>query len=227
MEEFKGFHEETLKFLVELKFNNTKEWFDENRGRYDRCIVEPSKAFVVALGERLKDISPDIIAEPKVNKSLFRINRDVRFSPDKSPYKTHVGIVFWEGPKKRMECPGFYMQIDPDSMMFAGGMHLLPKDMMEPFRKVVSEEKPAKELADIVEEVKGSGIEVGGLHYKRTPRDFTEDHSYSYFLKYNGVFGMDTIPIPDEFFGSELVDMAFDRFKKIDPINRWFLKYLY
>jgi len=227
MEEFKGFHEETLKFLVELKFNNTKEWFDENRGRYDEYILEPSKAFVVAIGERLKEISPDIIAEPKVNMSLFRINRDVRFSPDKSPYKTHIGIVFWEGPKKRMECPGFYMQIDPDSLMFAGGMHLLPKDMIEPFRKVVSEEGPAKELAVIIDDVKSSGIETGGLHYKRTPRDFTEDHQYSYLLKHNGVFGMDTIEIPDEFFTDELINIAFDRFSKIDPINRWFLKYLY
>lgn len=227
MDRFEGFHEETLKFLMELKMNNRKEWFDENRGRYDRYVVEPSKAFVAAMGERLREISPDIVAEPKVNRSLFRLNRDVRFSPDKTPYKTHLGLIFWEGPRKRMECPGFYMQIDPDKIMFAGGMHMLPKDLLEPFRKVVAKEEPAKELAEVVEMVRSSGIEIGGEHYKRTPRDFSDEHIYSYFLRYNGVFGMETVPIPDEFFSDELVDMAFGRFKKIDPLNRWFLKYIY
>ena len=225
--EFKGFHEETLKFLVELKLNNRKEWFDENRKRYDRYIMEPSRAFVNSIGERLREISPDLMAEPRVNKSLFRLNRDVRFSPDRSPYQTHLGLIFWEGPRKRMECPGFYMQIDADQIMFAGGMYMLPKDLLEPYRKVVAEEGPAGELEDAVELVKSTGIEIGGQHYKRTPRNFQENHQYSYFLRYNGVYGMETIPVPDEFFNEALVDMAFERFQKIDPLNRWFLKYLY
>ncbi len=225
--EFNGFHEETLKFLVELKLNNNKEWFDENRERYSEFILEPSKAFVFAMGKKLNGIAPGIIADPRVNGSLFRLNRDVRFSPDKTPYKTHLGIFLWEGPRKRMESPGFYMQIDPDSLMFAGGVHMLPKDLLDPFRKVVAKKGPAGELAGIVKNVEEAGIEVKGSHYKKNPRDYSDDHPNSYFLKYNGAYGMDTIPIPDEFFRPELVDMAFNKFKVMDPMNRWFLKYLY
>jgi uncharacterized protein (TIGR02453 family) len=224
---FNGFHEESLKFLIDLANNNNKQWFDINRSRYEKYILDPSKSFVTTIGPKLKSISLDINADPRVNYSLFRLNRDVRFSPDKSPYKTHIGIIFWEGPRKRMECPGFYLQINPDSLMLAGGMHLLPKDMIELFRNVVAKEGPAKELAHIVENVKNTGIDIGGLHYKRTPRDYTEDHPYSFFLKYNGVYGITTIPMPKEFFTSKFVTMAYDTFKKIDPLNRWFLKYLY
>jgi uncharacterized protein (TIGR02453 family) len=224
---FNGFHDETIQFLSDLKDNNSKEWFDENRERYDKYITEPSRKFVVSMGERLKEISPDIHAEPKVNKSLFRMNRDIRFSPDKSPYKTNLGIVFWEGPRKRMECPGFYFHLESDSLMLAGGMHILPKDLLDPYRKIVSEEGPAGELNKILERARRNGIEVGGIQYKRIPRGFTVDHPNSYLLKHNGVYGMETTSIPDELFSEKLIDYSLERFTKIDPMNRWFLKYLF
>ena len=225
--EFKGFHEETLKFLVELKLNNSKEWFDSNRERYDKYVLEPSKAFVNDLGKRLREISPEIIAEPKVNRSLFRLNRDVRFSPNKTPYKTHIGIIIWEGPRKRMESSGFYTQIDTETIMFAGGMYLIPKDLLDSYRMIVSHEGPAKELADAVMKIEETGIDVEGEHYKKIPGNHSADHDNSHFLKYNGVYGMETMEIPDEFFDSELIDIAFERFSRMEPLHRWFLKYLY
>jgi uncharacterized protein (TIGR02453 family) len=224
---FHGFHDETLRFLAELKLNNNREWFEESRDRYEKYLMEPAKDFVAAMGERLPEISKDMNADPRVNKSLFRLNRDLRFSSDKSPYKSHVGIIFWEGPRKRMECPGFYFHLEPDSLMLAGGLYMIPKDLLEPYRKVVSEEGPARELADVLEEAKESGIEIGGLHFKKIPRGFSENHPYSELLKYNGVYGMETTKIPDEFFQAELIDYSLERFKKMDPMNRWLLRNLF
>jgi uncharacterized protein (TIGR02453 family) len=83
-------------------------------------VKGPSGAFVVSMGAKLKAISPAIKAIPKVNQSLFRVNRDTRFSADKSPYKTNLGIWFWEGEKKRMECPGFYFHLDTENLMLGG-----------------------------------------------------------------------------------------------------------
>ncbi len=226
-EEFNGFREETLKFLAVLNLNNNKGWFDENRDRYEEHLMKPARNFVVAMGDRLKEISPEIRAEPKVNKSLFRMNRDIRFSPDKSPYKTNLGIIFPQGPRKRMECPGFYFHLEEDSLMLAGGMYMIPKDLLDPYRQVVAKEQPAKELAEILEKAKENGIEIGGLHYKRVPRGFSEEHPYSFLLKHKGVYGMETTEIPDELFSGELLDYSMERFVKIDPINRWFLKYLF
>jgi uncharacterized protein (TIGR02453 family) len=224
---FNGFHEETLMFLKDLRNNNDTVWFDENRHRYERYIMEPSKAFVSVMGEKLREISDDIIADPRVNKSLFRINRDVRFSPDKSPYKTNLGIIFWEGPGKRMECPGFYFHLEPDSLMLAGGMYMIPKDLLDRYRKTVSREGPAEELAEILEEIEGYGFESGGLHYKRTPRGYQDQHPFSFLLRHNGVYAMTTTGIPNYLFSEKLVDHTLDRFKKMNPLNRWFLKYMY
>lgn len=89
---FKGFSEETIGFLTDLKKQNKKAWFDRNRHIYETHIMKPAKAFVVAMGEKLKRLSFGILAVPKTNRSIFRINRDMRFSSEKSPYKTHLGL---------------------------------------------------------------------------------------------------------------------------------------
>ena len=225
--EFNGFFEETVEFFSELKENNNKTWFTENKKRYEQYVMEPARAFVLSMESRLQDISGNIIADPKVNRSLFRINRDVRFSNDKSPYKTNMGIIFWEGPGKRMERPGFYFHLEPDSLMVGGGLHMIPKDLMTPYRESVRDEENARELSGIIEKIKDSGMEVGGLHYKKLPRGYSEEHPYSYLLKHNGVYGMKTSPIPDEFYSSELMDYSLEKFRTMNPLNRWLLDHLY
>ena len=114
---FTGFSKDTIKFFDGLRKNNNKDWFEQHRDMYENSVLEPSKAFVVAMGARLRAIAPRIIAVPKVNKSLFRINRDTRFSLNKSPYKTNLGIYFWEGVRPRMECSGFYFHLEPPKMI--------------------------------------------------------------------------------------------------------------
>ena len=93
---FNGFPKKFTKFFADLAMNNNKLWFNEHKPDYEQFVLGPSKLFVIAMGERLSELSPDINAIPMVNKSLFRLNRDTRFSKDKSPYKTNVGIFFWE-----------------------------------------------------------------------------------------------------------------------------------
>ena len=85
---FSGFPTETIDFLADLRANNSKEWFDGNRKRYDEHYIGAAKEFVVAAGEALTELVPDIVAEPKVNGSIFKINRDVRFSKDKTPTRS-------------------------------------------------------------------------------------------------------------------------------------------
>ena len=110
---FSGFTKETVRFFNGLRRNNNREWFNRNRETYDKQVMEPAKAFVTAMGERLKAVVPKVIAVPLINKSIFRINRDTRFTLDPSPYKTHLGLYFWEGTKPKMESPGFYFHVEP------------------------------------------------------------------------------------------------------------------
>ena len=109
MAKFSGFPREYFSFFNQLKKNNSKEWFEKHRGDYDEFVLHPAREFVIEMGKKLRKIAPGVNAIPKVNQSLFKINRDVRFSKDKSPYKTYMGIWLWEGDRKRMECSGFYL----------------------------------------------------------------------------------------------------------------------
>ena len=77
---FTGFHPESLQFFKDLKANNNKPWFDAHKPDYERYVLAPARDFVVALGKRLRELSPDVVADPRVNKSIFRIYRDIRFS---------------------------------------------------------------------------------------------------------------------------------------------------
>lgn len=87
MGSFQGFPPHTTEFLRGLSMNNSRVWFDEHRADYDSYWVEPAKAFVVAAGAALQEIAP-VEAQPRVNGSIFRVNRDIRFSVDKRPYKS-------------------------------------------------------------------------------------------------------------------------------------------
>ena len=101
-------------FFRELRENNTKEWFEANRGRYDEHVLEPSKVFVLAFRSRLKRISPHFQAEPRVRGgSLFRIHTNRRFNPDRPPYKTHAGIQFRHRSGGDVHAPGFYLHLEP------------------------------------------------------------------------------------------------------------------
>ena len=96
VETFSGFPKGTVSFLRDLAANNNREWFTAHRPEYETAVLEPARAFVRVMGERLRRLSPQIKAEPRIDGSLFRLYRDIRFSPDKSPYKTNLGIFFWK-----------------------------------------------------------------------------------------------------------------------------------
>src|SRR5213593_3331169 len=102
-------------FLKELKKNNNREWFTKNKGRYEEEVQEPSLRFIRDLGPRLKAISPYLVADPKpFGGSMTRIYRDIRFSRDKSPYRTTVGIhLSHSGERGKMHLPGLYLHLEP------------------------------------------------------------------------------------------------------------------
>jgi uncharacterized protein (TIGR02453 family) len=220
--EFHGFSKETISFFRGLKRNNTRPWFEAHREMYEKHVLEPSKAFVVALGTRLKQISPRIIAAPKINRSLFRLNRDTRFSPDKSPYKPNLGIFFWEGTRSRMECPGFYFHIEPPILLLAGGMYMFPNWLMDRYRHAVVHPRYGRELTKIVGAIRrGEEFELGAKHYKRIPSGFPSSHPNAEFLLYNSLHAGWETDIPEELFTPRLVEYCYEKFALLAPLHRW------
>jgi uncharacterized protein (TIGR02453 family) len=225
-EEFDGFPREGVKFLRDLSRNNNREWFNKHKTVYEKSLVTPAKNFVTAMGDRLKEISPKIVANPAMNQSLFRLNRDTRFSADKTPYKTHLSIFFWEGAGKRMENPGFYLCFDAKTLTLAGGAHEFSKEKLERFRNAVDRDKSGKALDEVVKKLRKKGIEVKGAHYKRVPRGFDPDHPRAELLKYNGLYIMSETKIPPDIHSKKFTAYCFKGFKKMDPVQRWIVKYL-
>jgi uncharacterized protein (TIGR02453 family) len=224
---FAGFTKETVRFFNGLKKNNTKEWFEANRTLYDEHVMAPARAFVVAMGERLRSISPKIIAVPLVNKSIFRINRDTRFSADPSPYKTNLGLYFWEGLRPRMESSGFYFHLEPPEMWLGVGLYMFTDALMTRFRRAAVHPESGPELSQIVEELSAlPGVGLGGQHYKRVPVGYDPEHPNAELLKHNGLYSGYDMRIPDEFFSPRLVEYCFERFEAVAPLHRWIVKYL-
>jgi len=223
MSSFPGFPEETVTFLTDLAKNNKKVWFDAHRADYDKYLMEPARAFTEALGERLTAIAPGIIAEPRVNGSIFRIFRDTRFSKDKTPYKTHLGIFCWEGEGTKKECPGFYFHLDPPNLMLGGGIHIFSKPLLKEFRRSVVHPQHGHDLAVVATGV-SKMFEIGGRHYKKVPAGYDKDSPYAQFLLFNGLTARMEEPIPAALYGPDFVDHCFEVFQKMLPIHSWLLE---
>jgi len=219
---FNGFPRGGLEFLAELARNNKIDWFKANKARYEELLLEPSREFVKEMGRRLARIAPRINADPRVNQSLFRINRDTRFSKDKTPYKTHAGVWFWEGAGKRMESSGFYLQLEPGQVLLAAGLHELDPVRLSLYRKAVAEEKRGRALERAIGEVLARGpYALGGSHYKRLPRGLPAAHPRAALLRHNGLYAFFQAPPPPELFTPEALDWASGIFHDLLPIHAW------
>jgi uncharacterized protein (TIGR02453 family) len=114
-----------FEFLRELRANNHRDWFQRNRVRYESDVRDPALRFIAGVGPSLERISGHIVADPRpVGGSLFRIHRDVRFSADKSPYKTAVGMSFGHDRARDGPAPGFYLHLEPGESFAGGGVHM-------------------------------------------------------------------------------------------------------
>ena len=199
-------------------------WFDQKKDVYEQQVLVPARDFILALGTELKKIAPGVHADPRVNKSIFRLNRDIRFSHDKTPYKTHLGLWFWEGQRPRMECSGFYFHLEPNRFMLGVGLYAFPKDMLETYRQSVVHPKYGSALAKVITAIKrNKDYYVGEQHFKKTPQGYDPAHKNAEYLLYDGLYAGVELPISTELFSEGLVDLCFEHYKKMAPLHYWLL----
>jgi uncharacterized protein (TIGR02453 family) len=223
---FSHFPSETINFYRQLEQNNNRQWFEDHKQDYLEYVQKPSLAFITVMGERLKNISPAMVYDTRTNGagSLMRIYRDVRFSPDKTPYKTNLGIVFWEGKGKKFENPGLYFHVEPHALGFYCGMYGFQKDMLHTYRESVVDDLLGSELVEVIYILKSSGYEVGGEHYKRVPRNFDADHPRAEFLKFNTLYCSIADLNPELMTQPEFMDVAYGHWTKMAPLHHWLVK---
>jgi uncharacterized protein (TIGR02453 family) len=222
---FVGFSKHTVKFLRELRAHNDKVWFDEHRPDYDQHVLTPARSFVVAMGGALRTIAQGVQADPRVNGSIFRIHRDTRFSPDKTPFKPNLGIFFWEGSRPKMECSGFYVHLEPPTLMLGVGMYQFTKELLPVYRAAVADAKRGAALSRALATVQNKGpYTLGGEHYKRVPRGYDADHPRADLLRHGGLYVGIEQKIPAELFGPDLVGICLERFRDQLPVHRWLVQ---
>ena len=220
---FTGFPLGTRDFYKGLAENNDKAWFTEHKPFYSEAILPAAQAFVRDLGKRLREISPGVAIDTRLNGSgsIFRIYRDIRFSPDKSPYKTFLGILWWQGSRKKTENSGFYFQLDHDRLNLYTGILLFPRDTLEEYRQSVLDKKYGPSLNKIITELQSSGYLIGGDQYKRLPTGYSGAQDNAELLLYKGLYAGMEGPIPDEFYAIDLIDICFEHFRKMAPLHHW------
>ena len=220
MSGFNGFPEGTLPFLRELKENNGKAWFQANKGRYEAQVREPALAFIEAMAPGLEEISSHFRASPKkVGGSLMRVYRDVRFSNDKTPYKTNIGIQFRHAQGKDVHAPGFYLHIAPDECFVAAGIWHPESRVLAAIRGFL-DDNPAAWRRALETDGFSDHFALAGESLKRPPRGFSADHPLIEDLKRKDFIAVKPIE-PDSIRRPELLGETLRAYRRSDDFMRY------
>ena len=181
---FGGFPLETLRFLDELSRNNNRDWFQDNKQRYEDYVRTPALEFVTAMSAPLAKVAPTFRAVAKKSGgSLMRVYRDTRFAKDKTPYKTNIGIHFRHEKGKDVHAPGIYFHVDLEQVFLGIGIwHPESKDLAKIRKAIVSDSKHWLKIKSAAGFKKN--FEFQGARLKRKPKDYDADHPMIEELKW-------------------------------------------
>ena len=214
---------ETREFLLDLRENNTREWFAANRERYEAHVKAPALAWVAALGARLQTLDADLAVDLRTNGggNLMRAARDTRFSKDKSPYKVNVAMLWWRGGGKKMQMPCFGMQLTPDDAGLMCGMFHFPKPMLEAFRQAVCDETLGAALDEAALRVTADGYAIQGQHYKTAPRGYDRGHPRIKWLRHNALYASSPTLAWDAVAAHDFLEVCFGHFERMAAVYHW------
>lgn len=228
MSAFSRFRPEALTFLRGLKRHNDKAWFEARRPVYEREILGPLKLLAEELDVRFATVAPEFVAPPK--RALFRIHRDVRFSKDKSPYKTHAALwVFHRDAGRGVGRDahggaGFYFHLEPGASLLAAGFWMPPRPLLGRLREQLVEEQRAferiVEAPAFVKRFGGLSDDEAGVRLTRVPRGYAPDHPAAHWLRFNS-FTASRALTDAEATSPKLVDTLMKDYALLLPLVRW------
>lgn len=218
MPEFTGFPVEATTFIQHLAQHNSPQWFERHRDEYHEFLLRPARAFVGAAGSRLRRVAP-VDYEPRVNGSIFRINRDMRFARER--YKDYLDLWFWQGDRPRA-VSGFYLRVGATETTVAAGRRVFDREHLAAYRKALTSEEAATKLARLAKRIERKGYAVRGERYRTVPRDLQLDTpDQRRFAKHHALWTEWTVPHPDELRSADLVDWVIVHWRAMAPLHRW------
>jgi uncharacterized protein (TIGR02453 family) len=171
-----GFAPETLQFLAELGDNNNRDWFNANKSRYEAHVLDAALLFIQAMQEPLAEFAPHFTAIPRrMGGSLMRVYRDTRFSKNKAPYKTNIGIQFRHEQARDAHAPGYYVHVEPGDVFIGAGMWRPAPDALKAIRERIVA-RPAEWQRARDDKAFRRYFELGGEALSRPPRGYDGTH---------------------------------------------------
>ena len=208
MATFKGWPEDFQPFFIGLELDNSKKYFEANRRTYEESVKGP----MVALLESLEpDFGPG---------KIFRANRDIRFSKDKSPYKTNIAADVGMGAR------GGYLSLDARGFTVATGRYMMSPEEIAKFRKKVAAHGPGAQLAAIVSKLEKAGYDVGGEELKRVPPPWPQDHPRAELLRRKSLYVWKNYGLKPWLGSSSARRYVVKMWSDAQPLNDWFKKNL-
>ena len=228
MSAFSRFTPGALTFLRGLKRHNERPWFESNRPVYEREILGPLRLLSEELDVRFARLAPEFVSPPK--RALFRIHRDVRFSKDKSPYKTHAALwVFHRDAGRGVGRDahggaGFYFHLEPGASMVAGGFWMPSRPLLSTLRdEIAAKQKTFEKIVKTPAFVKRFGAlsdDEAGVRLTRVPRGFAKDHPAEHWLRFNSFTASRALADKDVL-SPKLVDLMMKDYAALLPLVRW------
>ncbi len=223
MPRYASFEPETLHFLNELAANNNREWFKENKARYEEQVLDVALRFIQSMQDPLHEIAPHFVALPtRVGGSLMRVYRDTRFSKNKLPYKTNVGIQFRHEQAKDVHSPGYYVHIAPDDVFLGAGMWRPDPDSLRKIRERIAA-KPAEWRRAMGDKAFKRQFAIGGESLTRPPRGFDKDHECIEDIKRKSFIAVRNLPAEAPL-GKSFQRTVESSFRNAEPLMRFLCK---
>lgn len=217
---FEGFPPELFDFFKQLSENNQRDWFADNRVNYEQHYLDPALAYIQAVGSKLDKVSRQLTAVPKKSGgSLMRIYRDTRFSKDKTPYKTNIGIHFRHQRLSDIHAPGFYVHIEPTECFVAAGVWLPPREALNLIRQTIDEDRPAWKR--VLKDAKFSNqFKLVGDSLKSAPRGYSIDHPLIEDLRRTSYCGLAAVT-KTKVMRKDFVDHSLELFQQARPLMKF------
>ena len=211
---FSGFSPETFKFFNDLKEYNYKPWFDEHKPIYEEEVLQPLKALVHVMTPVMYAIDSQINTNP--NKIVSRIYRDIRFSKDKTPYRTSMWISFQRLLTDWENFPGYYLEISENGYQYGMGLYLPKKKEMDAFRSAI--EYDPNHFRKITEDLIGKhGFIIGGEEYKRPINNNLPEY-FQQWIQRKGVYLYKQFPVGEELFSADFAKFMADEYTLLQPL---------
>lgn len=212
------FSTDYVAFFKELQKNNTKEWFQENRKRYETSVKDPFKAFTAAMIAAIKKEEPELNLE--AGKVISRINRDIRFSKDKTPYNTHLNCFLGRGGKKNKSIPGMALRLSHEKIWIMGGSYGPEKEVLYRMRRALVADPDSIETLLMDPTFSKTFGSIQGEKSKRIPKEWKAAAEKQALILHKNFYFM-AEESPDLIADERLVDRLMDYYHAMRPMNEY------